>query len=298
MLPTASALFERLPRTLRRHRLIKAWMKFTGEDPIQLVRIRDRCFGYADMRDGFLRLIVIDGDFEKEFFALADAFLAKGGVFLDIGANYGLLSCGLAGRHADNVEFHLFEPNPKLIASMRASVALYPSMQYQINPVAVSDRVGTASFEINEGQSGASHISDQVGMQVPTTMLDRYLDEAQIPKVDLLKIDIEGYELLAMRGAQHNLEARRIQAIYFEYFEKCLVRVAPPRDLLAFLDAQGYEVCFCRQWDLQSRGGASHTVRKELPGYGVPLRPVKGYAMPVMTDLLAVPKENLVPIVV
>ena len=35
------------------------------------------------------------------FFVLADAFLARGGVFLDVGANHGLLSFGLAGRHGE-----------------------------------------------------------------------------------------------------------------------------------------------------------------------------------------------------
>lgn len=68
MLPTAVALFEKLPRTLRRHRLMKGWMRLTGEDPLQLVRIRGDARGYADMRDGFLRLIVIEGDYEKDFF--------------------------------------------------------------------------------------------------------------------------------------------------------------------------------------------------------------------------------------
>jgi FkbM family methyltransferase len=296
MLPTASALFEKLPRPLRRHRLMTAWMSLTGENPLQLVRIRGNCFGYADMSDGFLRLIVIDGDFESDFFRIADAFLAGGGVFLDVGANHGLLSCGLAGCHAGNVHFHLFEPNPKLVASIRQSVAHYPSMQYSINPVAVSDRVGTTSFQIDEGQTGASHISDRDGIAVPTTTFDHYLDQAHIPRVELLKIDIEGYELLALRGARRSLEVRRIQAIYFEYFEKCLVRVSPPRELLEYLDALGYEVCFCRQGDLVPRGGATHTVRKELPGHGVPLLPVKGHEIPAMTDLIAVPKENIVAI--
>jgi hypothetical protein len=40
VLPTAAELFERLPRFLRRHKLITAWMKLTGEPQVQLVRIR------------------------------------------------------------------------------------------------------------------------------------------------------------------------------------------------------------------------------------------------------------------
>ena len=95
MLPTAAALTEKLPRPLRRHRLMTGWMRLTGEDPVQLVRIRDDAFGYADMSDGFLRLIVIEGGYDHDFFRIADQLLGNGGEFLDVGANFGLLSFGL-----------------------------------------------------------------------------------------------------------------------------------------------------------------------------------------------------------
>src|SRR6516164_8987553 len=125
-------IFERLPRFLRRHRLIRVWMFLTGEDPIQLVRIRDHSFGYADLSEGFLRLIVIDGHFNEEFFALADALLSNGGTFLDVGANYGLLSFGLADRHSDRVQIHIFEPNEHLIGSIGRSLRRYPSMRVKV----------------------------------------------------------------------------------------------------------------------------------------------------------------------
>ena len=296
ILPTAATLFERLPRVLRRHRLMKAWMALTRENPVQLVRIRDDFFGYADMSDGFLRLIVIDGDFEREFFAMADALLAKGGVFLDVGANYGLLSCGLAGRHGNKVQFHLFEPNRKLVTWIERSAARYSSIQCTVNCAAVSDRVGAVSFLVNEGQSGASHITDQGGQQTPSVTIDHYLDAAKIPRVALMKMDIEGYELTAVRGARNSLASRRIQAVYFEYFEKYLVRVAPPCELLDEFDAVEYEVCFCRESDIATCGGPSHTIRDDLPGHGIELRPIMGHQVPAMTDLLALPKEDLVPL--
>jgi len=293
LLPTAAQLFERLPRTLRRHRLMKAWMTLTGENPLQLVRIRDRSFGYADMSDGFMRLIVIEGDFEREFFAMADALLANGGVFFDVGANFGLLSCGLAGRHGGKVQFHLFEPNHTLVEWIKRSVARYPAVDCKINCAAVSDRDGFVSFLVNVDQTGTSHITEQGGEQIRSATIDAYLDREHITAVTLMKMDIEGYELAAVRGAARSLQARRIQAVYFEYFEKYLIRVGPPRELLSEFDALGYEVCFCREVDLAVHGGKSHTIRDGLPGHGIALRPVKGCAMPAMTDLLAVPKENL-----
>lgn len=294
MIPTAAVLFAKLPQTLRRHRLMTAWMRLTGEDPLQLVRIRGDARGYADMSDGFLRLIVIDGDYERDFFRIADALLQHGVEFLDVGANHGLLSFGLAQKFP-RVRFHLFEPNPKLLESIGKSRNLYPSMQAEINPVAVCDEDGTISFEVQSEQTGASHIIKSGGVSVRSVRLDTYLNDKAVDRVDLLKLDIEGYELTALQGAECALQKHHIKAIYFEYFEKYLVRVALPAELLKYLDSLSYEVCFCRESDLARQGIAPRfTVREGLPGHGLPLVPIAGRQVPAMTDLLAIPKENLV----
>jgi FkbM family methyltransferase len=296
MIPTAAEVFEKLPRTLRRHRLMQAWMRLTGEDPLQLVPIRDGARGYADMSDGFLRLIVIEGDYERDFFRIADALLQDRGEFLDVGANHGLLSFGLV-RKFQGVRFHLFEPNPKLLESIEKSRKLYPSMRAEINPVAVCDENGTICFEVQSEQTGASHITKSGGIPIRSIRIDTYLKDKGVDRVDLLKLDIEGYELTALRGAECALRDRRIKAIYFEYFEKFLVRVAPPAKLIEFLESLSYEVCFCRESDLAQRETASRvTVREGLPGHGLPLIPIAGRQVPAMTDLLAIPRENLISV--
>jgi FkbM family methyltransferase len=295
MIPTAAGLFEKVPRILRRHRLMKAWMRLTGEDPLQLVRIRDNARGYADMSDGFLRLIVIEGDYEKDFFRIADALLEEGGEFLDVGANHGLLSFGLARKLDQRVRFHLFEPNPKLLESIEKTRKLYPSMRAEINAAAVCDEDGTISFDVQKGQTGASHITKDGGIPIRSMRLDTYFSDKGLGRVDLLKLDIEGYELTALRGAELALKNQSIKAIYFEYFEKFLVRVAPPSKLIEFIDSLSYEVCFCREADLIKQADAPNfTVRQGLPGHGLPLLPVAGRQVPSMTDLLAIPRENLV----
>lgn len=299
LLPTAATLAEKLPRALRRHKLMKAWMRLTGESPIQLVRVRDDILAYADMSDGFLRLIPIEGGFEADFFIVADALLADGGTYLDVGANFGLLSFGLAGRHGGNIDFHLFEPNPRLVESIARSRQLYPQMRCTVNQVAVSDQAGEVRFSINDDQSGVSHIStaeETGGVVVPAITIDAYLEETGLKKVELLKLDVEGFELSALRGADASLRNRRIEAVYFEYFEKYLTRVAPPSELIAYLDSVGYVTCFCRTCDFSTRSKPTHTIKPGLPGHGLDLLPVAGFDRPAMTDLLAVPAEHLTPL--
>jgi FkbM family methyltransferase len=295
MIPRAGGLFEKLPRILRRHRLMKGWMRLTGEDPVQLVHIRDDARGYADLSDGFLRLIVIDGDYEKDFFRVADALLQEGGEFMDVGANHGLLSFGLARKFDDRVRFHLFEPNPKLLGPIRKSLKLYPSMRAEINGLAICDEDGIILFRVQEDQTGASHIAKSEGIPIRSLKLDTYFKDKCLDRVALLKLDIEGYELAALRGAEQVLKHRRIKAIYFEYFEKYLVRVAPPEKLIEFLDSLHYEVCFCRHSDLAGQDvSPTVTIQDDLPGHGLPLLPIRGRKIPAMTDLIAIPRENLI----
>ena len=128
---------------------------------------------------------------------------------------------------------------------------------------------------------------------MPSITIDQYVTNEKIDRIDFMKIDIEGHELSALRGARNCLERRRIQAIYFEYSEKWLLREHRPSDLLAFLDSVGYEVCFCRRADLDRNGGATHAVRQDLPGRKILLRPTRGLTLPEVTDLLALPHENL-----
>jgi FkbM family methyltransferase len=206
------------------------------------------------------------------------------------------MSFGLANKLGDAVRFHLFEPNPSLVRSIEKTCELYRSMHSRVNEVAVSDENGFVLFNVDHSQTGRSHITGGGGSAVRSIKLDDYIDAASLERIDLVKIDIEGYELSALRGAERALKNRTIRAVYFEYFEKNLVRVAPPQVLLEFLDLLGFEVCFCRHCDLGIRGTPSLTLRKGLPGHGLPLLAVKGYRLPAMTDLLAVPKEHLAAI--
>lgn len=166
-------------------------------------------------------------------------------------------------------------------------------MNCRVNAVAVSERPGVVRFQIEPGHTGTSHVADDGGVEVPSISLDQYLDDHAIQSVALMKMDVEGHELVALRGASRSLEAHRIHAIYFEYFEKNLVRVQAPEALLAFFDRAGYEVCLCRAADLAPLGQPSHTIRAGLPGHGLGLVPVSGHNVPAMTDLLAIPKDRL-----
>jgi FkbM family methyltransferase len=292
MVPTASQLFSRLPRVFRRHRLMKAWMQLTGEDALQLVRIREDAYGYADMSDGFLRLIVIDGDFESDFFHVADHFLEGGGVFVDVGANHGLLSLGLAHKYRQAVSFHLFEPNEGLRGTIERSLRTYPPLTIKLNGEALASSEGNVRMHFETGHLGMSHVVQTGGVTVDSITLDAYLLREAVSFVDLIKIDVEGFELEVLRGAEKALDSATIGAIYFEYCEKWLRRNYDPAELLNYLEAHGYVVCFCRAEDLASQSQSVLVLRNANNGE-LGVLPIAGLRLPETTDLLAVPRSLL-----
>jgi FkbM family methyltransferase len=245
------------------------------------------------MSDGFLRLIVIEGNYEPDFFRIGDSLLGLGGHFFDVGANHGLFSFGLAARGRSDVSYHLFEPNPLLRTRIAKTHALYPQMRLLLNGEALGAGDDTFEMAFETHHSGASHIVRSNGVRVAGTSLDRYIAANAVDRVALLKIDIEGYELEALRGAEASLRNGKIDAVYFEYCEKWLARYYAPSELLAYLDSVGYEVCFCRFPDTDKYAGMIRSLKEKFPGTELPLVPIRGLPLPDTTDLLAVPRERL-----
>ncbi|HIE01726.1 MAG TPA: FkbM family methyltransferase [Thiotrichaceae bacterium] len=73
------------------------------------------------------------------------------------------------------------------------------------------------------------------------TTLDFIIKENNINKIRLLKIDIEGYELFALQGAQNTLEITDI--VFFESWEKHYLNYGySTKDVIKLLNTKGFEV--------------------------------------------------------
>lgn len=131
---------------------------------------------------------------------------------IDIGCHYGsMLSsfCRLApnGRHV------AFEPTPVKVRFLRRK---FPDVD--VRELALSDRPGTVSFYVNRSQSGFSGLArhgdgDFEQIHVASARLDDLVPRDR--RFDLLKLDVEGAELLVFRGATEFLGRDR-PTIFFE----------------------------------------------------------------------------------
>jgi FkbM family methyltransferase len=187
--------FHQLPRPLRRHKVVQLATKLFPRSGRRLVQFNSGARAFLDLQDAEARNVFITGYFEPEFFEIAVTIMAKGGgAFFDGGANFGLCSFGLLSRvDVERADHHLFEANPNLEAFLRESQrAIAPNGQMFINIGCLSDHEGQSRFEVNEMDTGKSHLNDSGGLIVPNIVLDDYLRRAALHKIRLLKLDIEG----------------------------------------------------------------------------------------------------------
>jgi len=201
---------------LRKHHPDKALIAPLGED--LKVRIYPK--------DVLGKYIYIDGVFEPDCWNFVKGFLRPGMVVFDLGANLGqytLLAAHCVGQQG---RVHSFEPSERMFRELEFNVTLNGlSALCTLNRVAVSDAPGTARLSRYEegaevfGSLGAHRRSEAnvIGYEeVQTVTLDDYLKDRGIDHVDFIKMDIEGAELLALKGAGTLLSRRDAPTILLE----------------------------------------------------------------------------------
>jgi FkbM family methyltransferase len=150
--------------------------------------------------------------------------VAKGTkVVLDVGANAGIYSLAALSSQRDAI-VHAFEPTPEIAARLRATAKLNGLKNLYVHEVAVLKDDGQATLKRCRGELGNNEgmnfvvkgIGNSDTERVKTVSLDRFCQDHSIDQVDLLKLDVQGQEYSALKGAEHLVRAGRIGTIFME----------------------------------------------------------------------------------
>lgn len=284
------ALFRTLPRPLRRHKAIQTLVRMRPNLAIQKMTFNDGARLLVDLRDANARMYFFRGVFEPEFFAIAAPFVGDGATVFDVGANFGFCTFGLmAAPRLRRLKCHLFEANGELCTLLRRSAAMNPAHDVMVNHGCVTNQRGISRLTVTPHDWGSSFITNHGTHSVPNIRLDDYCGQHGITAVDFTKIDIEGHEPAALRGAEDVLRRGVLKVIYLEVSGTALQRQGfPPGESCELLKRSGYRLFYCKPDDLAGRRANVRTF--DVNGRSVALAECTDFAFPaeIQTDLLAI----------
>ena len=167
--------------------------------------------------------------------------LSPGSVVVDAGANIGIYSRFLSSCVGPAGIVHSFEPDPENFARLRTEVASLPNVR--VNQLALSDRAGDSLLYISEELNVDHRAYPTEGetrrtVSIRSTTLDDYFKPGEC--VDLIKMDLQGYELHALRGAKRVLQENPHMKLLLEFWPYGLKQAgAEWTDFVTTLERQG-----------------------------------------------------------
>jgi FkbM family methyltransferase len=218
----------------------------------------------VDLTDRVQRLEAFRA-YERRELALMLRMLRPDHVMFDLGAHVGYYAL-----HAASVvrDVHAFEPLPTNAVRLQRNVHLNGFTNVTVNEAAVGERAGRARFGAvtTAGESGWGSLTapadDQThDITVDVVALDEYVKERSIERIDLIKMDVQGAEADALRGAKDSI-ARWMPDILTEAVEGCAWQYGHDvAGFVRFVKELGYRV-----WSFPTRGAAIEAIGDEPAG--------------------------------
>jgi FkbM family methyltransferase len=276
-----------LPRPLRRRRLLRLLSGIVPNSSSALITFNGGATLYGDVNDALVWETVQSDAHYPQYLELAGACLAGGGTYFDVGANIGFLTFGIFPV-IDPIltKFHLFEASEANCRLLRRSAAHHRLPSMLINRVCVTDVTGTSRL-VTSGERAQGYVSDHGSEEVPNLRLDDYVREFRIPRVDLLKLDVEGWEAHAITGFQQAISQGRVPIVYTELSGESLLRAGwTATRYLTLLNDFDYSCYVYRLEDLD--GNPLQRRRLEIRGRQLEVAELDEVKPDCHTDILAV----------
>jgi FkbM family methyltransferase len=227
--------------TRREHAELKQQFPYVGLLPCTAAGVDFVLFHAHDDVVGWEYLWYGEDGYEPEIARTWVEWAREAQVVYDIGGYTGLMSV-LAARVNPRARIHLFEPMERTVERAHINARINDvASQIKLHPRAVSDTPGRAEINLYRKPdflgTGTSLFDKGEGYPVVATrmvrrvVLDRFMPKA-LP--DLVKIDIEGHELAALRGMEATIARSRPRMIV-EMWDHTRAEV------LALLDSWGYD---------------------------------------------------------
>lgn len=206
---------------------------------------------------GIARLIVEQHEYEPLSTKLFSSLCKQGiGDIIDIGANIGYYTM-LAAKLVPDDTVYAFEPEAGNFINLCGNRNLNRLTNVKCIPVALSDKVGRAILYTSDKESGEHNIIGSHGLnesnveahETAIDTLDNYWYSGTSKPVRGIKIDVEGAEVMVLRGAKRVIESYH-PFMLVECWEDGLIQAGNSvEELLDLIHSFGYKIKAIDEFD-------------------------------------------------
>jgi FkbM family methyltransferase len=141
----------------------------------------------------------------------------------DVGANVGEMA-ELFVNHFPRATVHAFEPVDSTFTKLLRALGKHPRVV--LHRLAASDTAGVATIRLFDDPMKNTLVKDLAdslrtspsGLEnIEMSRLDSVINEFKVSSIDLLKIDVEGFEASVLRGCGESLNPKKIKYVYLEF---------------------------------------------------------------------------------
>ena len=172
-------------------------------------------------------------------------YVRQASVVLDVGANIGVYTLWISQYLGNEGRLIAFEPDPQNCRRCAENIEQNSLEMVRLEQIALSNRGGKLEFSVGKDVENHLMPDDAVtgsSIAVEGTTLDEYCQLQDIARIDFLKIDVEGAELLVLQGATNALARSMIGVIQLELTD-ALKRYGIERsDLVELLHKHDYSL--------------------------------------------------------
>ena len=244
-------LIRRLLVSFRYH--LERWNISPNVYPRQIMQTRFGIQGIIfEVHNLFETNRVIFYDDEEDFLSKLLSDLREHDVFFDIGACIGLFSIHAAKRCK---QVYAFEPDPEFREHLKRNVSINNLENLSVLPYAISDQTSTLTL-FTDGANGKSPSLEnnnfQNSIDVEARTLSELVLQGALPYPTVIKMDIEGAEILALRGMEELLDKDSPRLIFLELHPVLLTHFGSSSTaVLSILEEAGYRIRFKSQREEQ-----------------------------------------------
>jgi FkbM family methyltransferase len=181
---------------------------------------------------------------ETRFFL---AVCRLGQTFLDIGANVGYYTALAIPALGPSGRIVAFEPDPETFSFLQRTIAANTGASVNALQRAASDRRGSATLYISRDNRGDNRLYNNdlavTSIPIETVPADDALEELGIESVDLVKIDVQGFEAAVYRGLERTIRRSPGLVLLSEYWPQGLRTAgSDPQAVLTHLASMGLDL--------------------------------------------------------